>query len=328
MPIWIIEELLKDNTIEEVEEICQNLNLKPKISIRVNKLKTNKNELIKSLESKNIKCKNGELEDFIIVQNIKNIEKLEEFKQGLFTVQDESAGLTALILNPQNGEKVLDACSAPGGKTTYLAEIMENKGLIEAWDIHEHRINLIKENCNRLGITMVNTKIQDASRGCNYLNELNSENESNIKQIENNNENKFIKQFDKILLDVPCLGIGVIKRKPDIKWQRKPEDVKEISKLQLEILQNCSKLLKEGGELVYSTCSILKEENQNVIEQFIKQNSDFEVVTKESIKNIFFEKENDKKTYKKYLTKEKYLEIEPSEEHDGFFICKLRKQHK
>ena len=273
MPIWIIEELLKNNTIEEVNKICESLSLKPELSIRVNKIKTTKRELVEKLESQNIQYKNGELEDFLILQNVKNIERIPEFKQGLFTVQDESAGLAALTLNPKKGETVLDACSAPGGKTTYLAELMENEGKIDAWDIYEHRIKLINENCQRLGINIVQTYLQDAQQQSN-------------------------KKYDKILLDVPCLGIGVIKRKPDIKWQRKQEDIQSISQIQYNILKNCAKLLNKGGELVYSTCSILKDENEDVINKFIKENDGFEVVTKN--------------------------EIMPSKEHDGFFICKLK----
>lgn len=276
MPIWIIEELLKNNNIEEVDRICKNLNLKPELTIRINNLKTNKDELKEKLKDKEINFKDGTLDDFLILNNVKNIEKMEEFKNGLFTIQDESAGLTALVLNPKEGEIVLDACSAPGGKTTYIAELMKNNGNIDAWDIYEHRIKLIEQNCKRLGVNIVKTKIQDAS-----------------KEIGD------IKKYDKILLDVPCLGIGVIKRKPDIKWQRKKEDIEEISSIQYEILEKCSKYLKKNGEIVYSTCSILKEENEDIIEKFLKNNSNFKIMDMKK--------------------------IVPNEEQDGFFICKLQK---
>ena len=293
MPIWLIEELFKNNDIEEVFEICKNLNLKPELSIRVNRIKISKEELIKRLKEKNIECKECDLEDFLILKNVKNIEKLEEFKQGFFTVQDQSAGLSAILLGAKEGEKVLDACSAPGGKTTYIAELMNNKGKIDAWDVYDHRIKLIEDNCKRLGIDIVKTKIQDASI-----------------------YNKELELYDKILLDVPCLGIGVIKRKPDIKWQRKKEDIEEICKIQYKILENCTKYLKPGGELIYSTCSILKEENQDVINKFVSENQNFVIVTKECVNN--YEK------IKKYLKDDKFLEIIPGEEYDGFFICKIK----
>lgn len=285
MPEWIIKELLKNNSIEKVEQICKNSNLKPQITIRVNTLKITKKDLMKKLEEKNIeyqeinKQENLE-EDFLILNKIKNIEDLDLFKNGYFTIQDISAGLTAKLLNPKPGELVLDACSAPGGKTTYIAELMDNKGNIEAWDIHEHRTKLVEKNAKRLGIDIITTQVKDAS-------------------IYNENLNE---KFDRILLDVPCLGIGVIKRKPDIKWQRKEEDIEEITKIQKNILENCSKYLKRGGELVYSTCSILKEENENIISEFLNENKNFSTTQKDIVN------------------------IVPDEEKDGFFICKLYKK--
>jgi len=280
MPEWIIKELLTNNNIKEVEEICKNSNLRPKVTIRINRLKTTKQDLIQNLKEKGILYKETEYEDFLILEKIKDIENLDLFKKGLFTIQDISAGLAAKNLEPKKGEKVLDACSAPGGKTTYLAEIMQNEGEILAWDIYEHRTKLIQKNANRLGIDIVRTEERDATI---Y--------DENLKE-----------KFDKILLDVPCLGIGVIKRKPDIKWQKKPEDVEEIIKIQEKILENCSKYLKQEGILVYSTCSILKQENEDIINKFLKRNKNFQI-----IKNCM-------------------TTIIPDENQDGFFICKLQKK--
>ena len=144
----------------------------------------------------------------MILKNAKNIENMEEFRQGLFTIQDETAGLIPIILNPNKTDLILDACSSPGGKTTYLAEMMENQGIIEAWDIHEHRTKLVENTARRLGITNIETKVNDATI---Y-------------------DEKYKEKFDKILLDVPCLGLGVLKRKPDIKWQKSKEDVEENNK--------------------------------------------------------------------------------------------------
>ena len=282
MPKWIVEELVKENGIKIAEQICKNSNLKPNITIRVNRLKIAKKELIQKLEQKGIECKEPENEemntqDFLILSKVKNIENLQEFKDGFFTVQDLSAGQTAKILDPRPGERVLDACSAPGGKTTHLAELMENKGKIKAWDIHEHRTKLVEQNANRLGINIIETQVKDATQYDKSLDE----------------------KFDKILLDVPCLGIGVIKRKPDIKWQRKPEDIEEITLIQRKILENCSKYLKKGGTLVYSTCSILKEENEEIVMKFLSENKQFEI------------------------DGENMVNILPNKEKDGFFICKI-----
>ena len=295
MPTWIIEELLKENSIDKVSEICQNSNKRPKVCIRVNKLNTTKEEVKKKLEGKGINARYGLINDFLILNKTKNIENMEEFKKGDFTIQDEAAGLIPLILNPKEGEKILDACSSPGGKTTYMAEIMNNKGNIEAWDIHEHRVKLVQETSKRLGINIINAKVNDAT----------------IYKEE------YKEYFDKILLDVPCLGMGVLKRKPDIKWQRKKQDIEEITKIQMKILETCSNYLKSGGELVYSTCSIFDEENRQIIEKFIEKNKEFEIVKIKEIEQEFFNK---------YIINSKYISVYQNEKTDGFFICKIAKK--
>ena len=280
MPVWIIEELLKDRdyNISNVRKICGNLVQRPNITIRRNNLKINKEEFEKQLKERNINFTEiEENKDFYIVEKIKNIENLDMFQKGYFTVQDLSAGMSAYMLEPKENEYILDACSAPGGKTTYIAELMNNKGKILAWDLYEARTNLIKENAQRLGINIINTETNDATK---YKAEYNE-------------------KFYKILLDVPCMGIGVIKRKPDIKWHRKPEDLKVISKVQYEILENCSKYVKKGGTIIYSTCSILEKENHGIIQKFLEKNPI-------------------------YTTTE--IKIEPTEKQDGFYIAKLIKK--
>lgn len=293
MPIWIVEKLLAQNTVEEVQKICEACNLKPKVHIRINPLKTDKQSLRQELTKEGITVEEGKM-NFLCLKNAKNIEKIKAFQEGKFTVQDEAAGLIPQILNPKPGERVLDACSSPGGKTTYMAEIMQNQGEIIAWDLHEHRVKLVEEAAQRLGISIIKTEVKDATE---Y-------------------QEGYQEKFDKILLDVPCLGLGVIKRKPDIKWKRKEEDIEKITKIQKQILQNCSSLLRRGGELVYSTCSILKEENEEIIEQFLKTNRNFTI---ERIEN------SDREENEKDVEKGKYIQIYPNEKNDGFFICKLRK---
>ena len=307
MPEWIILELKKEGvSIEKIEEICKNSNIRPSISVRINNLKINKQELKEKLQEKGIKTEDGILNDFLILNNIKDIENMEEFTQGYFTVQDEVAGLTALVLNPQPGENVLDACSSPGGKTTYLAELMKNQGNIVATDIHEHRTKLVENAAKRLGINIIKTSVQDAT----IFNE-------NYKE-----------KFDKILLDVPCLGIGVLKRKPDIKWQKEQKDVDEISKIQYKILENCSKYLKKNGEIVYSTCSIFKKENERIIEKFIKNNSEIQIEKLDFEKNSQLKNEkNANLFFQNYIKNCKYLDVYQNEKTDGFFICKMTKKY-
>jgi len=282
MPEWLMEELLKEYSIQVVEKICKFSNEKPKITIRINTLKISQEEFINQLKEREIEYEEAEIKNFINLKNVKNIGQLDLFKDGFFTVQDLGAGKIGFVLNPKSNDTVLDACSAPGGKTTHLAELMNNKGEIIACDIHEHRIKLVEENANRLGINIIDTQIHDASI---------------LKE-------EYIEKFDKILLDVPCLGFGVMKRKPDIKWQRKKEDLEEISKIQFKILNVCSKYLKTGGELVYSTCSILKNENENIIRKWL------DVANVEKCNKYKIEYE------------EKIL---PSEKSDGFYICKINK---
>lgn len=281
MPEWIVKKFCDEYGEEETANICQNLNLRPNISVRINRLK-GKMEL----------GEKGILEDFRTITGTKNITKTKEYIEGNITIQDEAAGLSSFVLAPKEGEMVLDACSAPGGKTTYLAELMHNKGKIVAWDIYEERLKQVEQNAKRLGIDIIQTEVHDATK---------------LKE-------EYVEKFDKILLDVPCLGLGVIRRKPDIKWNRQEEDIKEISDIQFNILKTCSKYLKKNGTLVYSTCSMLKEENDAIIEKFIKEEKFETVNIEEQIPNEFSK-----------ITTNNMVQFLPSQNHDGFFITMLKK---
>lgn len=281
MPEWFVEKLINEYGEKEALEICNNLNLRPNNTVRINRLKEN-------IEIGNQSI----LDDFRTITGTKNIVKMPEYINGNISIQDESAGLSSFILNPKEGETVLDACSAPGGKTTYLAEIMNNTGSIVAWDIYEERLKQVDENAKRLGINIIKTEVKDASI---Y-------------------DKAYDKKFNKILLDVPCLGLGVIRRKPDIKWNRNEENIDEITKIQYQILKTCSKYLKDDGILVYSTCSILKEENINIIEKFLEE-EEFEIVDiSDKVKKDF-----------KYVNEKNTIELFPNEKHDGFYIACLKK---
>ena len=209
-------------------------------------------------------------------------------------MQDEAAALTALVLNPKENDNILDCCSAPGGKTTYLAELINNNGKITAWDLYENRLKLVNQNEKRLGINIIDTQTNDATK---------------LKD-------KDIEKYDKVLLDVPCLGLGVMRRKPDIKWQREEKDVENISKIQLEILEVCSKYVKKGGKLLYSTCSILKEENEDIIEKFLKNNNEFKIISPDN---------NKLNEFRENIENQRYIKLYPNNKNDGFFICLLEK---
>ena len=281
IPEWIVKKFCDEYGEEETANICQNLNLRPNISVRINRLK-GKVEL----------GEKGILEDFRTITGTKNITKTKEYIEGNITIQDEAAGLSSFVLAPKEGEIVLDVCSAPGGKTTYLAELMHNKGKIVAWDIYEERLKQVEQNAKRLGIDIIQTEVHDATK---------------LKE-------EYVEKFDKILLDVPCLGLGVIRRKPDIKWNRQEEDIKEFSDIQFNILKTCSKYLKRNGTLVYSTCSMLKEENDAIIEKFIKEENFETVNIEEQIPNEFSK-----------ITTNNMVQFLPSQNHDGFFITMLKK---
>lgn len=272
-PKELCEMFVNDFGAEFAAELMETLNSNPKLTIRANTLKTTPRELKAKLDKKGIK---SETNGVSLVCSGFDVAGDELYRNGCYTVQDTAASQASLVLSPKKGETVIDMCAAPGGKTTHIAELMENEGQIFAFDVHEHKIKLINENAKRLGIDIIKAQIGDGT----VFNEA------------------FAEKADKILCDVPCSGLGIIRRKPDIKWNR--EDMSGLRKIQQKILENAGRYLKHGGEIVYSTCTIDKRENEEQTELFLKNHSDFEKI---------FEK-----TY--YPNKDGC---------DGFYICKMRK---
>lgn len=285
-PIWMVKYFLDEFGEKKTEDIFKFNNKVPKLTVRVNTLKISREELINEFTKLNIESRKSTLtKSGIIIENLNNnsIDTLELFKNGYFYIQDDASIVVSEILAPVEGEKVLDVCASPGGKTTHIAEIMNDKGYILARDISNKKIDLIKENIERLEISSIKTEVFDAASD----------------DIENKNK------FDKILVDAPCSGLGIIRRKPDIKYNREFDDISFISDLQKEILDKSSKLLKKDGILVYSTCTIGKMENSNVVKSFLKKNKNFKIVKIEN-------KES--------------LELLPGDRNtDGFYIVKLKK---
>ena len=249
-PVWMVQKLLEDYDKKFVTELLNSNNIVPDITLRTNTLKTTRDELKKLLDLKHIDCKLGNLPDSIIAK------KLNSFDGQLYVVQDEAAQLACLKLEPKENEYILDACAAPGGKTTYIAQLMKNTGRVDAWDIHEHRVKLIKETATKLGLTNITTRVADASEYHTQLYE----------------------KYDRVILDVPCSGLGVIRKKPDIKWTRKIEDLESLLNTQKLILECCSAYVKTGGVVIYSTCTILKDENEKQVERVLSKHKEFKLL--------------------------------------------------
>ncbi|MCQ4921844.1 16S rRNA (cytosine(967)-C(5))-methyltransferase RsmB [Tissierella carlieri] len=296
-PKWMVKRWIKDYGDEFTEELCRKNNESPELNIRINTLKTNKDELKERLVDYGFIVKDANYaKDSLIVENPIRITELPEFKKGHFIIQDESSTLVGQIMDPIPGSTVIDLCSAPGGKATHLAQIMNNKGKILSRDIYEHKISLIEENARRLGINIIETSMSDATK----------------------RDESLVNIADYLLLDAPCSGLGLIRRKPEIKRNRREEDIDELVKLQYGILNNAKDYLKIGGILIYSTCTIEKDENINLINKFLEKNKNFKLVNIE-----------DKINNKQDITtlKSGYIQLFPHIHNtDGFYIAKIIKE--
>jgi len=252
IPKWFCDVLEKQYGNENLKQAITSLKKIPYLSVRVNKLKYSEEEFEEFLKEKDIQI--IKKVDTVYYVNSGLIINSEEFKTGKIIAQDASSYLAAKNLGVMPNELVLDICAAPGGKTAVLAEEMKNSGEVIAIDIHQHKIKLIDSNMKKLGINIVKAIVMDAR-----------------------NVNKQGRKFDKILVDVPCSGYGVIRKKPEILYSKNIENVEELAKLQLEILNSAADILKDGGELIYSTCTITNEENTNNIEKFLEERKEFKV---------------------------------------------------
>lgn len=295
-PRWMVEKWIEDYGYEFTENLLKANNREAKLNIRTNILKISREALMKELDKEGFKVEKTKYSNQgIIILNPRRITDLKLFKEGYFTIQDESSMLVSEILSPMEGKTVLDIASAPGGKATHLGELMDNKGVIIARDIYEHRIKLIDENSKRLGINIIQSELYDG------------------KKLDEN----LINKIDYCLLDAPCSALGNIRRSPEIKWNKTEEDIYDIINLQKELLTISSKYIKKGGSLIYSTCTVNKDENIGQIRRFLKENKNF------TLKEINLDT-LDEKLFKNKLNG--YLEIYPNVHGmDGFFIAKLEK---
>lgn len=260
-PAWLVAYLLKDYSYEVVENILVEFSKVKKTHIRVNTLKTTKEEVINVLTNYGLKVEDAPLvKTGLIVDG--NITGHNLLKSGKIIIQDISAQLVSEVINPNEGEVILDVCSAPGGKSSHLSTLMKNTGTIYACDIHQHKIKLMEKYFTHNGNTNIKTLLVDA------------------RTVKNNFE---VSSFDHVLADVPCSGLGVMGHKVDLKYQINLDSIEEIKVLQKEILESTWDLVKKGGYYTYSTCTINKEENEEQIANFLSEHNDVEVVYERTI---------------------------------------------
>ncbi len=252
-PEWIIESFIKDYSMDTAVSLLEETVKPASTFLRVNTLKTTTDELLSELENIGVNAKKADEADAIEILSGFAIENNELYKNGLFHVQDLSSQKCAKLLDTQKGERVLDICAAPGGKSFTLALLMENAGEIISCDLYENRTNLIAKGAERLGIDIIKTRVADATL-----------------------YNKEMGEFDAVLCDVPCSGLGIIRRKPDIKYKT-VVDFSELEKIQREILENAAKYVKNGGRIVYSTCTLRKNENEKQVEAFLEKHPEFKL---------------------------------------------------
>ncbi len=297
-PLWLVKKFIHTFGSEAAIKLCQFNNTNAPLVLRTNTLKTSRQELIGELIKNNCEVIPSNIApEGIICKTHMALNSLKPLQEGLAQVQDESSMLVAHVLSPQKGEFIIDTCSAPGGKTTHIATLMQNQGKIIAGDIYEHKLKLIQENSARLGIDIIETQLIDAQK---------------IGDM-------YPEKADRVLVDAPCSGMGVLRRKPDSRWNKTEEIFEQLPPLQLAILESASKAVKPGGVLVYSTCTIMPEENTQIVNQFLASNNDF--VLEDIHKYLPFKMKTKQKT--------KTLQLMPYEDNtDGFFIARMLKKQK
>ncbi len=266
LPLWLVSDMIIWFGVNATIKIAKSFNKKPNIDLRINLLKTTMNEIHQIFEQNNIDFEPIKgLDNGLVLRNKpRHIKKIPGYIEGKWVIQDRSSQLIAPLLSPMNGEKILDACSAPGIKTTHLAELIKDQGEILAIDRSGTRLQLLKENIKRLNIKSVKYLKADATR----ITEINS---------------KYLNYFDKILIDAPCSGIGTLSRNPDARWNLTKSKIDQLINLQEDLLKNIIPLLKRNGTLVYSTCTICPDENTLLIDRFLKTNSQFELLFERQI---------------------------------------------
>ncbi|MGD0916430.1 MAG: 16S rRNA (cytosine(967)-C(5))-methyltransferase RsmB [Thermodesulfobacteriota bacterium] len=295
-PFWLVQRWVKERSVEETVKICTFNNEISSLTIRANSLKTIRKDLIEKLRQKGVESfptiysKEG-----IVLIDPPPTSELPFFKEGLYIIQDEASQLVTSILDPKPDERILDGCAAPGGKTTHMAQEMEDHGEICALDLSKGKLDLIEETCHRLGIKIVKTLKADAGSSLPIPKGL---------------------VFDRVLADVPCSGFGTLRRNPDLKWRRGEEDIRRLSEVQFSILRNLSAYVRDGGVLVYSTCTVFHEENEDVVEKFLERHPEFQL---DRPSETLLEKCHS------FIKNGYFTTFPPGDKMDGFFAARLVK---
>lgn len=295
-PEWLVKSWLDYFGLESAKALMRANNERSPLVLRVNTLKNDRRALLDLLEKNGVTAVAtlGSPQG-VWVQSGAAVDALPGFRHGLFQVQGEASQLVTHLLAPQPGDHVLDTCAAPGGKTTHIAELMKDTGEVTAMDISTRGIEKIRDNATRLGLTSIRALRSDASREV---------------------AGSYVCYFDRILVDAPCSGLGTLRSHPEIKWHRNPSDIERLGRLQEKILDRAAPCLKPGGVLVYSTCTLTWDENEQVVESFLKAHREFEL---QDAAGYLPEQA-------KSMARGSYFMALPHCHHtDGFFAARMRK---
>ena len=307
LPLWLSKKWNHAFGFEKTCLLCQQINTIPQITLRANSLKSDRQSLAKSLSlvAKNIQLTDYASQGISFTNPSIPIHEFEAFKLGLFQVQDEATQIVTQFLAPRPGEKILDACAGLGGKTGHIAQLMENKGIIIAADIESKKLESLQLESKRLGIDIIQTK---------PLNLL----KTTIKD--------FDFYFDRVLIDAPCTGLGVIRRNPDTKWKRSKNDIARLCAQQKKMLNAAANLVKPGGLLVFAVCSCEKEENEDVVYTFLEKRKDFSIDKDFESGNYYKLKTS---LISRLISEKGFLKTYPEANNmDGFFAVRLKRKSK
>lgn len=297
-PQWLIKMWLEKFGYDRTLQLCRYNNQPPELTIRRNSLKYSEQALVQAMKSAGIGIEKKMIPGSYRLERINSVRQLTLYQEGGFMVQGPAATLASLLLAPTPGQRILDMAAAPGGKTTHLAELMGNQGEIIALDHHQHKLDLIGNNCQRLGIKIVKMVNYDAR------------------------EYSPTDRFDLILLDAPCSGLGLVRQKPEIKWNKTRQDIEKMAVLQFQLLEKAVQLVKDNGVILYCTCTLTEQENQGIVESFrLQYRNKVELVDLAGdLKRLGLDESFPARNHR-------YLELFPPESGtEGFFIAKFKRR--